>query len=45
MTYELVKDGEIYATANTVHVCVNPKGYVKQELPEEFRKRLEAYSS
>ena len=44
VAYELVKDNETYATANTVHVCVNPKLYQKMELPPEFRSELETYS-
>ena len=41
--YELVKDGEVHATANLVHVCVDPKIYKSRELPEEFRSALIPY--
>lgn len=45
VAYEWVKDGETYATAATVHVCVDVKTYKARELPGEFRRKLEKFKS
>ncbi len=40
--YELVKGGEVIASAAIVHVCVSVEKRRAMELPEEFRKKLKS---
>lgn len=44
LSYNFFVKNELYATANTIHVCVNKNDFTKTSLPEEFVNALKNHS-